>query len=151
MNKKDFKKLQDEWYKKAKESGFKDIETTLPDGSSSNLTKSAIGAQGRKYTEAYIEAGQTYYSNASKFLWDNDWSNEIERKIWELHANGRSYRFIREALQPVKRMGLETITNIVNNLKTQMTAYIKKENEEYSAEVDAAIDSYVNKAFKKEQ
>lgn len=85
------------WYDKLKASGFEDIET--PEGflkqnsASKFLSKKAIRSEGRSKEE--------YYYMATKFLHDYKFENEMEKVIWEYHANGISYRDISKLMKEV--------------------------------------------------
>jgi hypothetical protein len=100
----EFKKLQSQWYRKLKESGFEDVEQSV---------------RGRDYLKAWhsvyfkarydphtFNSKQIYYERASQFLWEYKFpwkegfslTNVKEREIWRLHSEGCSVRTIAEYL-----------------------------------------------------
>lgn len=94
-NSKDFKKLQAVWEKKLEQSGFEDIEQA--DG---NLK--TWHSEWYKYRSGLeVDMGrEEYYRHAGYFLYEYQFKNEMERRIWELHAEGLSIRNIVIALKP---------------------------------------------------
>lgn len=120
-------KLQQEWYARLKREGFHDIETVLPDGSSSPLLKPSPGAQGRRYRALEMETRQDYYTLAGQYYWANKWLKEREKEVWKLHSEGLSYRKIIKALRPTYKIGLQSVTNIIKKHKKLMHLWAKKE------------------------
>ncbi len=84
---KEFKKLQKTWYKKLKDTGFEDLET--PDGFPKQLSGNYFSL---RHNPERFEFQATYYRNAGYFLHRYKFKNDLERKIWEFHANGVSIR-----------------------------------------------------------
>lgn len=98
----EFLALRKEWYKKLKDSGFKDIEhTDWETGESGNLMNgfSLMDAY-RQYTpeqDRYFQLAVQYRRNVyqRKYMgYLEDW----HVKAWTLHSNGKSYRQIQEEL-----------------------------------------------------
>jgi hypothetical protein len=94
FQKDEFKRLNKEWKKRLKKSGFVDIEFTFDNGDTASLTKPAIGVCGEQPSYDRYVAKTEYYSAAGKFLYDFKFEVAIEKTIWELHAGGMSYREI---------------------------------------------------------
>ncbi len=86
------KELQDLWYKKLKDDGFKDIET------SEYFLKWPVEGQIQQNLHEnrsrYNEAKQDYYRLVGYFLHDYDFKVDKEKLIWEMHAEGLSLRKI---------------------------------------------------------
>ena len=84
-NKKDFKKLQNEWYKKLKEGGFNDIEFGLnntPFIEQHEFDRISI------IENAKNDRREEYYSLASKYYWENMFKSELDKLIWYYHSEG---------------------------------------------------------------
>lgn len=97
-----FRKLQKQWYKKLKEEGFKDIETV------GFYMRSAINL--RAVATKDREAIQEYYSNATSVLYETEFDNEKDKKIWELHCEGLSVRKV-ASKYGVSKTTAQTIIN----------------------------------------
>lgn len=82
----DFQRLKDEWYLKARESGFSDIES--PSG---DIARRAV-PETRLAEVAELEA-------ARAFLHSHTFADDFERRVWELHAEGASNRAIQRLLK----------------------------------------------------
>lgn len=104
----DFIHLKALWYKKLKDSGFKDIET--PQGYIKDWPRQRIQ---RDFTPEYIQEKQTYFSAASELYWTHEFESRLEKNIWQLHCDGKSYREIAAALRNSK--------NKLNKDKVQIT------------------------------
>jgi len=86
MDRKQFKKLQQKWYKKLEADGFKDIENTSdPD---QPLTHFDCAYFQTKHNPLDFELRQRYYELASQLLHDFNFRNRIDKKIWKLHSEG---------------------------------------------------------------
>lgn len=107
-------KLQRLWYRKLKDSGFKDIEH-----SSGALDRSYTKS---KRTQVEIEVIQYYYSMASALLNDHKFVDPIEKTIWEYYSEGMSAREISEVLEQagVKKKRHVTVSKIIKRLETIM-------------------------------
>lgn len=87
------KELTDEWNKKLKESGFKDIEgpeNTLVYYSSYPLLK---------WGAVRYVARESYFQLAGQFLHDFRFKSELDRLIWECHSDGQTVREIAAKLK----------------------------------------------------
>lgn len=103
----EFKKLNRQWRKKLKASGFKDIE----------LSDDELVRYSFHLTEAYRSGTFDYYLKCAEFLLTHKFKTQFEKKIWELHTDGLSIRRIVEALKTDK----DVIRN--NKARAPGTAY----------------------------
>lgn len=96
----EFKKLKKLWYQKLKEIGFEDVEQN-PDSNKEPYLKEwhSHYFQGRHNPAGFL-IQREYYYRASQFLNSYNFESELERNIWALHANGKSYRQITIELTP---------------------------------------------------
>ncbi len=94
FNTKEFKDLKSTWDKKLKDSGFDDLEPR--EGQLKTWSTKFINL---RYDKAAYEAKETYYRMAGKFLYDYNFANTREKKIWELHAQAVSIRHIIKVLK----------------------------------------------------
>jgi len=120
---KDFKKLQDDWSKKLKESGFKDIEyndNLLVGGSASNKLN-------HNFSLERYQNRETYYRLAGQFLHFYKFEDAEEKEIWRLHSEGVSYREIPKKLNI--SYSKDTIHKKIKKLAKLMLAEHKKEME----------------------
>lgn len=116
---KEFKKLQAEWNKRLKKEGFEDIEQA--DGNlklwDSHKARSMYSSKGAEYYEARAR----YYQLAGQFLHDFVFPDEETKLIWELHADGMSYRNI---IKTVKSRGYsafrDKVQRIIGELRQEM-------------------------------
>lgn len=119
MNKKAFKALQDKWYKKAKDSGFNDIEYN--DGSLQSGIPDTINK--RRDNPEYAESVSAYWRVCDSFLLDNTFKTETERIIWEYYTKGLT---VRETAKLLDQVGISvsksTVYNVLKRLETKMKA-----------------------------
>lgn len=129
LKKNGLKEITKYWYEKLKEEGFEDIENN------ENL---------KKFSSYYyysndpvkIICNQKYYENASSFLYSDyfkssnkrnyqfitcDWfkkknRNNVDKKIWEMHSNGISFRKISKKID----VNLRYVFIIINEIKNIM-------------------------------
>lgn len=93
-NKTDLKSLQKIWYDKLKKSGFTDIEHG--DTINCGVPRSA------KWEDPIVrQSTQDYYGMAYQFLHSHKFDSELEKVIWEYHAEGLSIRDIVKVLNKV--------------------------------------------------
>ncbi len=120
----DFKALDTEWRKKLKDSGFEDIERpdgNLKDGaSSSNFKKRPEYDQSK--AEYYRLAGQFLHEWPSPFRTSKSGTGEWKKRIWELHANGKS---IREIIKIVDPEGKEAFGTMFHKIRTTLARLAK--------------------------
>lgn len=101
----EFKKLQEQWYKKLKKSGFKDIEQNedrLMVWDSTEFQKN--------YSEIKFKARESYYRMAEHFLTNHKFTSEAERYTWQLHSEGKS---IREIIKLMRARGFKAYMDLV--------------------------------------
>lgn len=87
-----YKQLQEAWYSKLKESGFKDIE--YADGSLKSYVPTSFTARDPLMQSVTEE----YYRMCYHFLNEYKFESELEKVIWEYHSNGLSARNIYKIL-----------------------------------------------------
>lgn len=123
----DYSRLREIWYKKLKKSGFKDIEQD-----EDNLKVWTIGFFKKQPKEVW-EAKRAYYHMADSFLHDYKFETELEKIIWEYHANGLGCRAIATTLKKVKivkRTNRTAVWEIIKRLRTIMKKmYMQDERE----------------------
>lgn len=120
-----FKKLQDEWYKKLQDSGFDDIEHEdgkLRTGPNNNFESQVINAS------MHVEAKTEYFRQAGFFLHDHKFQDDFDRLVWGLHTRGLS---VREIVKALKFNGISTyrreVDEKIRELKNIMILKIKQE------------------------
>lgn len=116
--KKPSKQLIQQWYKTLADSGFQDIENGQEDsrylagnsfrqnannhthwflknvkGKSNHDADAILKEQGNRHQDI-----ADYYYYATHFLNEHNFKSELEKKIWELYANGLPYREIGKEL-----------------------------------------------------
>lgn len=98
LTKEEFKDLQEFWYRKAKESGFKDIES-LKD-KDTFLKESCIHVF-RNACEIIISTKQEYFTLITHFVEDpkTDFKHPSHRHIMRRYADGTKIKHIVEELQ----------------------------------------------------
>jgi hypothetical protein len=113
--KKPSRKLTAEWAQKLIDSGFSDIERE--DGHFVYRDSSMIDYRNKNW-----EAQAEYFYLASDFLNVHKFKSNLERIIWEYHANGLSVVDIAETLSKVRRnkIGRMTVWRILKKLQPLM-------------------------------
>lgn len=112
----DLNQLKTVWYRKLKQSGFKDIERdedTLKSWSSIfQYQKPGNNAQSK----------EEYYRYATHFLEEHNFETELQRIIWEYHSNGLSMRNIAKTLNKTKvtKTNYTSVWQVVKELKATM-------------------------------
>lgn len=94
------KKLQKQWYKKLKKSGFNDIEDTNSPNEFLNTWDSLYFLT--HYSPGQFEAKQKYFTLARQFLEAHVFDTSKEKLIWSLYAEGMSIRGIARKLKLTK-------------------------------------------------
>lgn len=114
LSRKQFKAVQNEWYAKAREAGFQDIE--YGDGS-----LKAAHPRGYNSIEAVQrEAKQEYYHMCERWLYEGTFESERHRLIFEYHAGGIS---IRSILKLLNDAGVEITRDMIHrNLRKMISA-----------------------------
>lgn len=121
---KEFLKLQALWYKKAKKSGFEDIEREelhLKKWSSATFMEKKNGSYFNE-KKVYYDSVQEYYQMAGRFLHDYAFETPLEKTIWAYHADGISVRKIANILKKKEAKGMYyfKVQTIVKKLSTIM-------------------------------
>lgn len=87
FNSKEFKKLQEIWYKKLKASGFEDIET---DDDQLRVWHSTEFM--KNFNVDTFTAKESYYRLAGQFLHGHTFKNRVEKMIWDWHSQAVGVR-----------------------------------------------------------
>lgn len=82
---KPFKALQEKWYKKLKDEGFKDVEQD-----ENHLKEWDSHAFVSRYSSKLFASKQTYFELAGQFVYTYKFKTPREKLIWELHAEGKT-------------------------------------------------------------
>lgn len=115
MTKTEFRKLQREWYAKAKESGFDDIESATTRGDCQQLLKRFESS--RRWSQARrngIEFNFEFYRLAGWFLFDHEFESVQQQVIWSWVAEGIPYRTIASWLGVPYSRAEKIISRIIN-------------------------------------
>lgn len=94
---KKFQKLAQQWNKKLAKSGLTDVENQHPEEPMLNTWDDHYFR--RRFTAESALSRQDYYYIATQFLNTYKFESIRERKIWELHAEGLSFREIAQKLK----------------------------------------------------
>lgn len=121
---KNFKKLQAIWKKKLKESGFVDIEKNediLKQYVTSKNSKGKLNGATLEDRTRVQEVTQDYYRMAGHFLHDYKFSDDDEKRIWTLHAEGLSLRQIVKIISTRRhKISRHSIHMLVKDLAAKM-------------------------------
>ena len=116
------------WYKKLKDSGFEDIERDelYLKRYSGSLNES--GKEKLSYTKRRLhwESTGDYYSMAAKFLHDYKFTSNLEKVIWEYHAEGMSMRNIAKTLKKLKLKKFNINKDKVNSIVKPLVLAMKR-------------------------
>lgn len=104
-NNSEYEKLKAVWYTKLEADGFNDIEQD-----ENNLKEWSTKFTRKKSLDTW-QAKESYYSMAENFLNTYAFENELEKVIWEYHANGISIRNIVDIIN--KMLYTDTDRNVV--------------------------------------
>lgn len=115
-----FKALQNKWYQKLKEEGFKEIEDT--DSPKEFLKSWHSHYFFHRYSADEIQEGQDYFRMCDDFYWRYaSFKNKTEKEIWRLHSEGYSRRKIAILLlQQKKQISDSSVQIILSKLKKIM-------------------------------
>lgn len=100
----DLQRLKDEWYARARASGFVDIESPSGDIARRSVPETRLAEV------AELEA-------ARAFLHTHTFATPFEREVWDLHAHGASNRGIQRLLKLTTR---KRIDKVIARLTTLM-------------------------------
>jgi len=115
-----YNELKEVWYKKLADEGFEDLETDedrLKKYLQTIFSRKNVTEQGGGW-----QAKAAYYQMADRFLAEHDFITELEKTIWEYHANAISLRDISETLRKagVEAMSRQSVWLIVRRLEAIM-------------------------------
>lgn len=88
----EFKQLQDEWYAKLQEDGFKDIEDHK-----TGFVEPPFRHRSYKADVQY-EATEEYFRLCRHYLTNGAFKSDLDKEIWSMHTEGATYRNIAEKL-----------------------------------------------------
>jgi len=139
---KEFIEIQSKWYKKLKDKGFKDAEAdeySLKNSDSSHFMRGRMGNSssrgkpgGQDFSDyaVYYSSVEEYYRLAGQFLYSYPFKDDREKKIWELHSEGKKLREITAALKTSKfTANKDYLSKLIRTLAEKM---IKQAQEESS-------------------
>lgn len=111
---KQFRKLQNTWYKKLAKSGFKDIEETGHDDPFlKRWHKHDIATA---YESGRAQETEKYFRVCRQFLNQHNFDTGTEKLIWALHSEGKSVREIAKEVEYEK----SHVHNIITALRKRM-------------------------------
>jgi hypothetical protein len=110
-----FKQLQAKWYKKLKDSGFEDAES-----SESHLKKWSNCFTREVQTDEQLLAKREYYRMAENFLTTYKFKTRLDQVIWDYHSNGMSARNIAATLNEVKIRSKSAVHLVIKRLREEM-------------------------------
>lgn len=117
---KELKKLQREWNKKLKDSGFVDAEE--PDGRLKRWHGHYFHNRYRPDPE-FQASKEEYYRMAGHFLYDHAFEDDVQRLIWSMHAEGKGQRVI---IKELKHRGLRGHFDFVGSTIRNLAIAMKK-------------------------
>lgn len=140
----EFYKLQQLWYKKAAQSGFRDIESINPE--TGNSYKYLNTQSASRLTADKIAERQHYYRRWSNFLVHNPRfsSRPIDLDMARMWADGATWAEIKTALRPKYGKGLSDWS--INKFLKEMDARVKRWNKvnreglDFEPQLDLAPD-----------
>jgi len=104
------KKLQDKWTKKLKSYGFEDIEDDkgrLKKWTVTHLNKLLYQGKTEEYTPELtnqrFSSKRDYFALAGQFLHEYKFKTKLQEKIWQLHAEGLSFREIEAKTKSISK------------------------------------------------
>lgn len=112
----EFEALQKTWYDKLKANGFEDAE------SSERHLKFWNTGRLANHDHHVLDNAREYYILAEHFLNDHKFDSELQKVIWEYHANGMSARDIAKILNKVKatKTNRTSVWIIIKDLRAKM-------------------------------
>ncbi len=145
LNSPEFNKLQDIWYKKATESGFKDLEGPEFKGGQSGLLK---GGSLRDIVRTFKPETRHYYAKLRCYLTFNpqipdgygDVLGDTRQRACEMYIDGLSFRAILKQLKPKSgiRLNLFSLSKLIKHLENLSTIWNKVNHNglDYIADID---------------
>lgn len=128
---KDLRDLKIEWYKKLKDDGFEDIESSPdnPDNFKQWAAHRFTSAQNNGLSRADVlfrgQIKENYYRLAGHLLYEYPFENETDRLIWELHADGHTYVSIIKMLKEQHSIVVyrDSIRKVIKKLREAMSKH----------------------------
>lgn len=130
---KDFLALQQQWYSKLNDSGFKDIEKTFSNGNISRFVKLSCRIDPKRHPYI-IDSTYSYYSLSTEFLHAHEFASPQDKEVWELYSEGWSYRQIQKATT----LNLQKIFKTVKKYEKLMFEYEEKMRNQNEPDVEMA-------------
>lgn len=94
---KEFKRLQKKWYKKARDSGFRDEETVKPGQQNTPfLAKNTM-----RISKLYKPGVEEHYRRCRIHLHENEFEDEFKKQLFAWYTEGYSYRNIVKLIKEV--------------------------------------------------
>jgi len=124
------KQLTAQWYKKLKDSGFEDIEQD--EAHLKRWSRSFMVEQRTAYASgSKANVKEEYYRLAGQFNHEHKFECEVDRIIWEYHADGIAYRKIVIRLKNDHgiRKASTQVQNTVERLRKEMKSLYGVTNE----------------------
>ncbi len=129
-----FQFLQEKWYAKLAKSGFEDIEKD------ERYLKKYSNQVHIHSNQTSWEAKAAYFQMASNFLEDYKFASNLDRTIWEYHANGLSLNEIAATLKKVKpksrKITRDIAFSVIKALKFKMYTLYMQPMKEYHESID---------------
>lgn len=111
-----FKKLKAEWYRKLEKSGFEDAENRL------GLKKyHSFGWLVMPERDVKRELATEYFRRAAQFAHSHKFDSETEKRIWQLHSEGTTFRDIIKLLRKEHiRVGNVVLGRVIKKIRELM-------------------------------
>jgi len=109
----EFIALRRKWYAELKKKGFVDHEDEID---LKEYASSPVKRRDLKRKGVSLENQQEYYRLAGHFLYDHKFEAELEKTIWQYHAEGMSIRKMERKVGRKKSY----ISEIINRLAAKM-------------------------------
>jgi hypothetical protein len=119
-NCKSCKELKDSWGKKLEKTGFEDIERS--DGTLKRWDSFYFAREKHGHHHGGREFKEEYYRLAGHFLHDFPFKTDRDRKIWDLHAQGKTIKFITNML---KKQGYKINDSLVSESVSRLSTTMK--------------------------
>lgn len=136
MKDRKFIKLQNQWYKKLRRSGFKDIEwldEKTGEGHNTSLIESGT-PRTKTLILGHLTKSYEFFYNCRRFGVYHQFERKEDKVLWDLYSDGVSYRsIIKLAKRDKKRKwNLFTISTRVNEILVIMGEHMRMYPEIYS-------------------
>lgn len=123
-----YEELKNIWYKKLKDSGFKDIEDPkCPDGNTQAFSYRRLKKEDEIRISTRLEAKKEYYYLGYQFLHSHKFESELHRIIWNYHVEGIGVRNTAKLLRDAKVADYDrnAVWAIVNHYRKIMKKKLK--------------------------